>query len=63
MTTNDKEFQMNYMRSYRKISKEVICEDCNIKYKEVYKYNHLFSKNHKSILLFKQSFINLTNII
>ena len=59
MTTNDKDFQMSYMREYRKNSKIVTCPDCDMKYKLVYKYNHLFSKNHKSIIQFKNSFQKL----
>ena len=63
MTTNNKDFQKEYMRFYRKNSNVVICDDCGIKYKKVYKYNHLFSKNHKNIINFKNNFISIDNFI
>lgn len=63
MPTNNKDFQKEYMRKYRKQSNMVICEDCNTQYKTVYKYNHLFSKNHKKIIDFKQSFTPIKKII
>ena len=63
MTTNNKEYQYNYMINYRKNSKKIVCDECNLSYKLVYKFKHLQSKKHKLIINFKQNFNNLSNII
>ncbi len=63
MTTNNKQYQSNYMKDYIKNSKKIICSLCNKEYKKVYEYRHFQSKNHKTILEFKNNFNNLKNFV
>lgn len=63
MTTNNKQYQSNYMKNYIINSKKIICSLCNKEYKKVYEYRHFQSKNHKTILEFNKNFNNLKNLI
>lgn len=63
MTTNNKEYQLKYMKDYIKNSKIIICPDCNTQYKKVYEYKHFKTHNHLIIIKFKKDFNNLSNNI